>query len=790
MKIKSISTEQFAGLQDTDLKFSDGMNVIIGENESGKSTVADLIYRSLFEQAKTGKRSDIYQYYFTKNANGRNADYADGTIVFETEEGTYRLKKEWDESGTCTLTLPDGTRIRNAEEIDSILKEALKYQDGVYKEIVFASQKMGHTAAESIVRELSKNNTRDGLLSTLTQTAMETGGVSIDKIEKQIQEKLEMLGFRWDISADLPEQGVKRGIQNPWSIKKGNEGILSAYYAMKTVEKNKNDAKEAELALESANTQLRRLKDDKEKAAKQHTEFLKYKGLLKNRLLLREAITNFNADYKKLDEVKRDWPKIEEEYKEVMEAKERLMLAENHSLYTSILRAETEFTECKNALSELKEVRNETVKKARILENNISDFRNQLNGLNLIAKIRTYGDTVAEYIPTSTGEAKTIEDGDINVKEAATIRVPGVIDIQLVPEGIDADAIKKALDKATEEYESILKPYDAQDVSELEQIYDTYDNANRRLILSEQNYKSAIKDLDWESIKSLEKEVPEDIEDPAVLKKLHTQKYGRRNMDQVLGGLSSVLQGYSSDYQSKEELQKRIDQVFADLEKKEKELNESDDVPTAFLQIKDSEEYDKKLADAVDRIKKEEDWTQNKVLEATRALGEKSAEEYEEELQQLKDVFEARKAEYMRWKHIQSVFIKVKEAAKGNPVEDIEKKFKEYLDVLTEGRLAVASIDDKISVKLTSGKHAMTYDILSEGTKDTIALAFRLAMLEHLFPEGNGMAVFDDPFTDMDPKRTKQACALIQKFAENNQVIFITCDDKYKEMLKGQYIPM
>ena len=72
--------------------------------------------------------------------------------------------------------------------------------------------------------------------------------------------------------------------------------------------------------------------------------------------------------------------------------------------------------------------------------------------------------------------------------------------------------------------------------------------------------------------------------------------------------------------------------------------------------------------------------------------------------------------------------------------------------------------------------------------KDTISLAFRLAMLEHLYPEGEGLAVFDDAFTEMDPRRVQQSCELIRKFAEKNQVIFITCDDKYSDLMKPDNI--
>ena len=48
MKIKEIRCDRFAGLSDREYDFENGMNLIISNNESGKSTLVDLIYHLFF----------------------------------------------------------------------------------------------------------------------------------------------------------------------------------------------------------------------------------------------------------------------------------------------------------------------------------------------------------------------------------------------------------------------------------------------------------------------------------------------------------------------------------------------------------------------------------------------------------------------------------------------------------------------------------------------------------------------------------------------------------------------
>ena len=122
MKLKSVSCTQFAGVRDRNVSFTDGINVIYGKNESGKSTLVNLIARTLFQNAKLDGRKDkdFFERYFPSAKKGSRTagDFADGRIIFETDDGTYTLSKEWGADARCTLSTPDGV-IRDQNKINN-----------------------------------------------------------------------------------------------------------------------------------------------------------------------------------------------------------------------------------------------------------------------------------------------------------------------------------------------------------------------------------------------------------------------------------------------------------------------------------------------------------------------------------------------------------------------------------------------------------------------------------------------------------------------------------------------
>ncbi len=89
MYIRSIHITAFAGKQNTDVVLENGLNIITGENESGKSTIAEFVRFVLYGFSKKSER-DLYQPFLSP--------LCAGSVTFACEEGEYTVERS--ENGT------------------------------------------------------------------------------------------------------------------------------------------------------------------------------------------------------------------------------------------------------------------------------------------------------------------------------------------------------------------------------------------------------------------------------------------------------------------------------------------------------------------------------------------------------------------------------------------------------------------------------------------------------------------------------------------------------------------
>ncbi|MBQ7035370.1 MAG: AAA family ATPase [Clostridia bacterium] len=99
-----------------------------------------------------------------------------------------------------------------------------------------------------------------------------------------------------------------------------------------------------------------------------------------------------------------------------------------------------------------------------------------------------------------------------------------------------------------------------------------------------------------------------------------------------------------------------------------------------------------------------------------------------------------------------------------------------HLAALTEGKYDTLTLDDRFAIRLQGEEGTHPAEEFSAGTRDAVYFAFRLAAGEMLSETPLPM-VLDDPFTNLDPARKKAAEGLLQKAAEDRQILYFTCHE-------------
>lgn len=106
----------------------------------------------------------------------------------------------------------------------------------------------------------------------------------------------------------------------------------------------------------------------------------------------------------------------------------------------------------------------------------------------------------------------------------------------------------------------------------------------------------------------------------------------------------------------------------------------------------------------------------------------------------------------------------------------VEHGFKYYSDTLMEKGIGKVMVDNNLHLHIDEKGAAREVGSFSAGMIDCIVLCMRLALVDALFGEEKPFLILDDPFVNLDDKHTKRAREMLDKIAQDHQVIYLVCN--------------
>lgn len=801
MYIKSYQSKRFAGLRDMELEFEKGLNVILGENESGKSTIVDGMQAALFKNIRLKKNNNADIDFIFRYMPKPSGDFIDSSITIKNDNGKHRIHRQWGSSEAIEYTDSDGNIFKDEKEINNELLNLLGYGESTYSNIVFAKQEDLKSALSKI---LKNRDVTDEVSDILRRTMMELDGVSLDKLEKDIEEEIDNLYKRWDREKNYPQNN--RGVHNQYV--QGLGEIVKSYYKKEELSLQLEEIQKNEKEFEEVCEKIKKLERDITPLEEKKKELEAVEDDINDRAVVEVKVSSLEESMEDLLDANKNWPMIEnsldEYHKKIDELKgekeecqeEKTNIEKNRkkekleAKLNKLQENSKKLEEVKKKKESIPEINEESIDKLRELENEINTVKASMEAGKILGKLKSSSQPV--YITRNLGDAKELRqeesfeaDGFINIKSGDNF------EIEIKTGEVDFEELSNRHNSLSKQYKELLEDLN------LDSIEDGLVNLQKLRELNEES-KGLEKEkefyLDGESLEDIKREM-EELKDVKVTSSLEEIEARLEEISKEEVNLLSKrnserekVDNWKEKYESHDKLLDIIIDKKSDLKLEEKKLSKLEPLPEEF---ETAEEFKASLRDTkgrLDKYKEELETTRPLYYDAKNKLPETSYEEVKKQQVEARKKFESNLRRGSKLLKIKNVFLNTKEKLSSDPMKTLVDEFLRLLETITDGDYRQADIDEDFNIKLENRNGEIPVELLSAGTYDSVVLALRFALLKHIFQEEDGYVVLDDCLVDLDPTRKKESIKLINEFAKNYQIIFTTCDPETASQLGGNII--
>lgn len=735
MVIKELGLLNFGKFEDKKIELQEGINLIYGRNEEGKSTIVNFIDGIFYGFSRDSLARKVRDELFEKSRPWTSNLYR-GYIILKDGEEDYRISRDFDKDEVSILNLKTGDNISDDQRnfmYSRIPQPGALFFDlnrKIYKSSFFIGQRLSQLDSDAS-REL-QNRINNFSVS-------EDENIDLSKVIEKMKDDLYNIGTKKRKSSEIGRfneelENISKDKVNFISLKETYKKSIDKYKSSKDrlvdLEDKLRGRKLFELEILKGKLKEGQTRDrendenfnfsDLEKAIEINRSLGMYSGKLDD--LLSADRENFDVD---LD--------LEEDYKRFKEINREIQsLNENN------------YSKEREIISwDIKNIEREVFKYVLKF---LSTFIGGIAIIFLSFYFKKYFISILSLLFFTYSYFRIVKFREN--KDLLNRLKNKYQDFKYKSQ--EKTLIKKKFDK---EIDEILIRYNARDKKELSEIFDARIEENLKNI-SKNEYNRELMEKNSQEIEETKSNI------------LNLEKELQNILQQY--GVENIKELKNLFYEKKEE--NRISEYKYRIKELEKENLRGDlykEEPIDEIQEKIDREKNN-ILNLEGSLKTLED-----SLERLRILEERSFELNEK----------LKKLEYKK-ELLELSIGKLEDFVKARRIDNLpllKKEISKYLGSMTSGKYNEILIDDSFGIRVYDRdiEDYIELDSLSMGTIDQIYLAFRLS-ISKIVSDKEIPLVLDSHFDSYDDFRLKEALEILQN---NEQVLIFTSTNREKEIL-------
>lgn len=767
MRIKSINITAFGGLKNKTVDFSDGFNVVYGDNENGKTTVMSFIKMMFYG---SGRNSAQLSKNIRKRYTPWDGGVMAGSVDFELDGKNYRLEREFRNSdSTDKITLCDLDLGLRQPVSGDIGVKLLGLSAAAFERSVFVGQ-LG-----SVEKDAAAEGEINSKLSNIVTTGDES--VSFETVNKRLEKaKLALMS--------------KSGRAGEYD--KDIKALSDLKERLKEAEKTRDSYEDFKVAAQKVKSDI----EEKIKRASVLKEQINSEQDIRNADKLREML-DLKAELDRLNESLRlsDGGLIDENYVRKL----NFCISKTESVNTKLKEKATESKRLRESIElALNPDKEATPEKAAELSCEIERLEKQHGQIK--RRLESKERELNLLLDTEFKVKNTRKKLNVPMLIPAVILLIAAAVLFALKFGVFA-AVSAVPGAVLSVLSFVIRPLDKKKINEFNEKLNSVKTEQADLKLEEsslvQSLSSVCARLEainaalntstalLERQKTLLAEC--ESEEQTLKSELETEQsvlyelFGRYKKAQSLDEIKLSLEAVSEKAAKQKEIKQRLNYIARDVgnisydEARDKLVRLQGKVSAGVDFDALKQEYEILIGEISDKKAR-------LAAAADKARASLEAADNPEELKKEINALTEKTDSEEQFCHAADVAMSVLQDSfaelRRNYGSALEQKSGEIFGGLTGGRYKSVQISKAfdISVEKKDVFGGKELDYLSSGTVDQAYLSLRLALSSLMFEGSENLPILlDDALTQYDDNRAKTALEYLKKYAENGQIIMFTC---------------